>query len=616
MLKFNLFSRLVWLVVLGLGVVMWSPGRVVEAATYVVDTTTDNAGLTACTASPGDCSLRGAIIAANAAGGADTITVPAGTYNLTIDGDDENANATGDLDITSDLTITGNSAATTIIDGNAIDRVLDLIIPTTAGTSISVTLNNLTIQDGFNDGTITETLAGGIAIRSVVGLNGSVNLTLNSVVVTNNTTSTGGGGGIGITRPGAATADHNITINNSTISNNSTSNSTIGSGGGIFCACDLTITNSVISGNSVANNQVANTAGGGGIYITTNSSNISLTNSTISGNTVNATGGGILLGLGTGTVSLNHVTVTNNTADNDNNGGEGGGLYNNSGSSFTIQNSLVAGNDDKSTAANDDCAATAGFSITSNGYNAVGSGTGCPSGGTGDDATATAPSALANNGGATQTHAISGGHAAIDNVPNGSGGCTASSTRDQRGVIRADGSGGGSACDAGAYEADSSETFQQCSMTPAVYYTLSNGVGLKVNTAGTLSCLNMTRTASNHPNATSGLLTGQYWTLNPNGASGYNVDLTFPDSVVEPYACRYTGSGWDCAATVDNGGSVTRQGVTSFSDWTVGNDVDPTAVGMGQVSSGRITPIYALLALVTLLGLTGLGWQRAVKHHS
>ena len=75
MLKFNLFSRLLWLVVLGLGVALGVPGRVAEAATYVVDTTSDNAGLTACTASPGDCSLRGAIIAANAAGGSDGAVV-------------------------------------------------------------------------------------------------------------------------------------------------------------------------------------------------------------------------------------------------------------------------------------------------------------------------------------------------------------------------------------------------------------------------------------------------------------------------------------------------------------------------------------------------------------
>src|SRR5690349_19345257 len=50
-------------------------------------------------------SLRSAIIAANAHAGADTILLPAGTYTLTISGNNENAAATGDLDITDALTI-------------------------------------------------------------------------------------------------------------------------------------------------------------------------------------------------------------------------------------------------------------------------------------------------------------------------------------------------------------------------------------------------------------------------------------------------------------------------------------------------------------------------------
>ena len=71
-----------------------------------------------------DCSLREAIIAANAAPGADTIILPAGIYTLAIAGAGDNVAATGDLDITDDLTLTGDGAATTIIDGGALDRVL------------------------------------------------------------------------------------------------------------------------------------------------------------------------------------------------------------------------------------------------------------------------------------------------------------------------------------------------------------------------------------------------------------------------------------------------------------------------------------------------------------
>src|SRR5205823_14963190 len=73
------------------------------AATFTVTKTADAAD-GSCNA---DCSLREAVIAANAASGADTIVVPAGTYYLSHTGSAEDAAATGDLDITGDVTITG-----------------------------------------------------------------------------------------------------------------------------------------------------------------------------------------------------------------------------------------------------------------------------------------------------------------------------------------------------------------------------------------------------------------------------------------------------------------------------------------------------------------------------
>ncbi len=57
------------------------------AMTFVVDRNDDPDPTTAnaCSdAEANDCSLRGAIVAANAATGADDITVPAGDYSLTI----------------------------------------------------------------------------------------------------------------------------------------------------------------------------------------------------------------------------------------------------------------------------------------------------------------------------------------------------------------------------------------------------------------------------------------------------------------------------------------------------------------------------------------------------
>jgi hypothetical protein len=54
-----------------------------HAATLDVDTTADDPAATACDgAAPDDCSLRGALVAANALAEASTINVPAGTYVL------------------------------------------------------------------------------------------------------------------------------------------------------------------------------------------------------------------------------------------------------------------------------------------------------------------------------------------------------------------------------------------------------------------------------------------------------------------------------------------------------------------------------------------------------
>ena len=75
-----------------------------------------------------DCSLREAIIAANAALGADTIVLNEGGYILARQGEDQTA-FNGDLDITDSLTITGAGATRTTIDGNSYrtrNRVFDI----------------------------------------------------------------------------------------------------------------------------------------------------------------------------------------------------------------------------------------------------------------------------------------------------------------------------------------------------------------------------------------------------------------------------------------------------------------------------------------------------------
>ena len=75
----------------------------------------------------GHISLRSAIQAADAKPNADTIILPQARSTLTIAGAGEDNAATGDLDIRGNLTIKGQGPASTIIDGNNLDRVFQVL---------------------------------------------------------------------------------------------------------------------------------------------------------------------------------------------------------------------------------------------------------------------------------------------------------------------------------------------------------------------------------------------------------------------------------------------------------------------------------------------------------
>lgn len=102
-----------------------------------------------------DCSLREAISSANAdqgfdactaGSGADEIVVPAGFYALAIPGSGEDEAATGDLDITQSVTITGAGADMTFVGGGALDRVFHVKAP--VNVSLTVVMSGLTIAEG------------------------------------------------------------------------------------------------------------------------------------------------------------------------------------------------------------------------------------------------------------------------------------------------------------------------------------------------------------------------------------------------------------------------------------------------------------------------------------
>jgi CSLREA domain-containing protein len=92
------------------------------ALEYVV-TKTDDTADGSCDA---DCSLREAISAANLTVEADTITIPAGVFVLSIAGVGEDQNATGDLDVRESTLLQGAGRDLTVIDAGGVDRVLEL----------------------------------------------------------------------------------------------------------------------------------------------------------------------------------------------------------------------------------------------------------------------------------------------------------------------------------------------------------------------------------------------------------------------------------------------------------------------------------------------------------
>ena len=251
---------------------VFADSNLAYAANFTVNSTADavdsNPGNGICADSSGNCTLRAAIMEANALAGADTITLPAGTYVLTIPGVNENAAAQGDLDITADLTINGAGATTTIVDGNGtglFDRVFDIL----AGT---VTISNVAIRGG------NHIFGGSGGDGGGGGISNSGTLTLNGSTVSGNNVAGGGNNdnGGGILNKAGATA----TVNNSTVSGNALTGFRFG--GGIANFGTIALNSSTVSGNTT-------NGSGGGI---SNAGSLTLSNSTISGNGASCGGAG------------------------------------------------------------------------------------------------------------------------------------------------------------------------------------------------------------------------------------------------------------------------------------------------------------------------------------
>jgi hypothetical protein len=223
----------------------------------------------------------------------------------------------------------------------------------TTDTSVTIT---------FDPGVFTG-VARTIQLTTALDLN-PVN---SNLVVTIDASSVGGvtinGGG---TNTDLVTQGGTTNLTNLTITNGHASDGALGEGGGIDNSATVNLLNCTVSGNTADGLGADSGGGGGGIF---NTGTMTILDSTFSGNTASgsnfgAVGGGIL---NAGTMNLTDSTVANNVSANDGGGvyfasgsatlvndtitgngilafGNGAGLYNDSGNSVSMTNTIVADN--------------------------------------------------------------------------------------------------------------------------------------------------------------------------------------------------------------------------------------------------------------------------------
>jgi hypothetical protein len=241
---------------------------VASAAAFAVNGTYDAVdvfpGDGKCTDAAGNCTLRAAIQEANALPGWDDVKVPGGTYPLTLIGPGEDAGATGDLDVHSELGLYGDGPRRTVVDGQQSDRVFDL-------RSASVAMTGFGIRNGVaTEGGGLRALSSKLHLRwaalstnsapssgLTLGAGGGIyasgaSLTLSGVSLFANRASEMGGG-VYVGAPASAAAVP-ASLDNVTISGNSARR-----GGGLFShTVPTTLRNDTIASNS--------SSLGGGIY--------------------------------------------------------------------------------------------------------------------------------------------------------------------------------------------------------------------------------------------------------------------------------------------------------------------------------------------------------------
>ncbi len=400
----------------GLASLMMAVAAPTYAVTFTVNSTLDapdaDLGDGICADVDGVCTLRAAIMQANALGGTNVIDLsqindPGTPIILSIPGADESAQGNpgtgytvlathdasrGDLNITSSMDIIGAGSDKTVIewaptvkqspaDG---DRVFHI---EAVASNITVNISGVTIENGVTPPPLVlQTMADGTYYqleRSGAGIAIGPAATVTLINPANSGSSSGshgggssgGEGGSGGGEEGSTAATiTGVTLTDVRLLNNQSG----AAGGGIASAAPLVLNNVVVSGNRAATNgggiyndaqltildstlgttgslSTPNTAEGGGALFDTGLHSTTIEQSAIDGNT--AVGGG-----GISARSLVEMSIVNTTINGNSASDVGGGITTNG--TVTLQNDTISDN----TAANDSTSGGAGL-------NAFGSGT-------------------------------------------------------------------------------------------------------------------------------------------------------------------------------------------------------------------------------------------------
>ena len=361
---------------------------------------------------PSHCTLRAAVQQANALGGPDEIDLGAATYVISRGGSDD---AGGDLDVTDDLTVKGQAAATTIIESNGGSRLFQ--VDSGGVRQLDVIIQDVTIRGGNAD------VEGDVRCGDAQAHGGGGICVVNAhlLLVRSTVAKSRAAAGAGIVLLGGS-----LHLKDSTIVDNVASVT----GGGIFANGVVKIEGSTVARNTAP----ASAEAAGGIHLRPDGMSVELRSSTISDNT----GAGVFIDAPCTAAPcvVNNVTIAFNTFGGWRSKGDTGDL--------SISNTMLSGNVPA------DCAGT----LRSAGYNLIQMQTDCTVVGVANTVTDDPKLAkdLKDNGGPTPTHSIPAPTAKVPSpAANGGnpappGAAPACEEHDQRGKAR-DGT-----CDIGAYE--------------------------------------------------------------------------------------------------------------------------------------------------------------------